>query len=242
MKSQSNKNKWNASLLGTQNAKTSKGEDLGYLTGILYLAPARISIPYGGKNICPYASQGCELSCLFTAGHGKFTSTQQSRIAKTLCYLNDKDDFFNQLRASIEFVARKAKREGLTPCFRLNGTSDIGWHKTGIFDEYPDYQFYDYTKGMNRCFEKMPKNYHLTFSRSESNEIQVERVINETSINVAAVFNTKKGKDLPKTYMGRTVIDADLHDLRFLDPKGVICGLRAKGDGKKDNTGFVINA
>ena len=26
-------------LLTTQNAKTSKGEDLGYLTGILYMAP-----------------------------------------------------------------------------------------------------------------------------------------------------------------------------------------------------------
>ena len=44
---------------------------------------------------------------------------------------------------------------------------------------------------------------------------------------------------LPEVYMGREVINADEHDLRFLDPKGVICGLKAKGRAKKDTTGFV---
>ena len=30
------------------------------------------------------------------------------------------------------------------------------------------------------------------------------------------------------------------HDLRFKDPRGVIVGLLAIGDAKKDTTGFVI--
>ena len=63
-------------------------------------------------------------------------------------------------------------------------------------------------------------------------------------INVAAVFTS-----LPKTYKGFKVINADLDDLRFTDPKGVICGLKYKfvtgnGGGEKNiealKNGFVI--
>ena len=36
-------------------------------------------------------------------------------------------------------------------------------------------------------------------------------------------------------------IDGDMHDLRFLDKKGgYVVALSAKGDAKKDKTGFVI--
>ena len=46
---------------------------------------------------------------------------------------------------------------------------------------------------------------------------------------------------LPKTYLGFRVINGDSHDLRFLDPKGVIVGLSPKGNkAKKDTSGFVI--
>ena len=39
----------------SQDSKTVKGEKLGYLTGILYLAPHKIS----GSNLCPHATPGC---------------------------------------------------------------------------------------------------------------------------------------------------------------------------------------
>jgi hypothetical protein len=37
-----------------------------------------------------------------------------------------------------------------------------------------------------------------------------------------------------------TVFDGDDTDLRFLDPTGVIVGLKAKGRARKDTSGFVI--
>ena len=44
-----------------------------------------------------------------------------------------------------------------------------------------------------------------------------------------------------ETYLGHPVINGDEHDLRFLDPKGVIVGLSPKGHkAKKDTSGFVI--
>ena len=147
-----------------------------------------------------------------------------------------------QLHKSICKLVKSAERENLTPCIRLNGTSDIGWQKLGIFEQYPEVQFYDYTKGIKRIMENDHANYHLTFSRSESNHKTVERVLADTSVNVAAVFSTKRNDGLPTSYMGRRVIDGDLHDLRFLDAQNCIVGLRAKGDARQDQSGFVIHA
>jgi hypothetical protein len=45
---------------------------------------------------------------------------------------------------------------------------------------------------------------------------------------------------MPKTFKGFKVIDGDKDDLRFLDPKGVVVGLYAKGKAKQDASGFVI--
>lgn len=38
----------------------------------------------------------------------------------------------------------------------------------------------------------------------------------------------------------RLFVDGDRHDLRFLDPKGSIVCLKAKGQAKNDTSGFVI--
>jgi hypothetical protein len=54
--------------------------------------------------------------------------------------------------------------------------------------------------------------------------------------NVAALFDS-----LPETFLGFPVIDGTEHDLRFMDPKGVIVGLVPKGKAKTDDTGFVIS-
>ena len=81
----------------------------------------------------------------------------------------------------------------------------------------------------------MPSNYHLTFSRSECNEAQCLEVMARGG-NVAAVFAAP-----PAQWNGRPVIDGDKSDLRFLDPRGVVVGLTAKGAlGKRDTSGFVI--
>jgi hypothetical protein len=59
--------------------------------------------------------------------------------------------------------------------------------------------------------------------------------------NVAVVFNTKKGEEFPKEWNGYPVYDGDLSDVRFYDPDNHVIGLRAKGEAKKDKTGFVVN-
>jgi len=223
-------------LLTTQNYKTTKGEKLGVLTGILYLAPAKIS----GYEVCPRRSVGCTDACLYTAGMGAFSNVQQARINKTKAFFEDRDSFLSQLRADIKALAKKAKKLNMTPAIRLNGTSDIEWTRLGLMQEFTDIQFYDYTKVLNRLEKERPTNYHITFSKNESNDAECVSAL-KLGANVAVVFNTKKGADLPESWNGYPVVDGDDTDLRFMDPKGgYVIGLRAKGKAKKDVSGFVV--
>jgi hypothetical protein len=221
-------------LLTLGNTKTVKGEKLGYMTFIMHLAPSTLS----GYNTCPMASEGCAEACLNTSGRGRFTSIQEARIRKTVWFFENRETFMVQLVKDIQAAIRKAARMNMTPVFRLNGTSDIRWETVPVYgfrnimEMMPALQFYDYTKLSNR--RNIPANYHLTFSRSESNDAYI-KVALDRGMNVAVVFDK-----LPTEYMGRTVIDGTDTDLRFLDPSNVIVGLLAKGKAKKDNSGFTV--
>lgn len=223
-------------LFTVNNPKTLKGESLGYQTHILHLAPADSS----GYEVCPGRSAGCTEICLNQAGRGRFERTQKARIRRTIEFFEQRAQSIANLIKDIRSGIKSAARRGLIPVFRLNGTSDIRWELYGIMQMFPQVQFYDYTKLSNR--KNIPSNYHLTFSLSEDNLPAALEAL-ENGMNVAVVFGVKKGQPLPTSYLGRPVIDGDEHDLRFLDPKGVIVGLRVKGDNKAKNnpTEFIVH-
>ena len=239
------------SLLSTGNPKVLKGQTEGYMTFILHLAPYNLS----GHNTCPKATAGCILSCLNTAGRGGMFKRgentnviQKARIRKTNWFYTDRLAFMNALVKDIQKAIKYAQKRGYIPVFRLNGTSDLSWEKysvivdgieyKNVFEAFPDIQFYDYTKVLGRKIKDI-SNYHLTFSKAESNDFDVRLAVNQ-GYNVAVVFSTKKGAELPATYLNRFVFNGDESDLRFLDPKGVVVGLYAKGRAKKDTSGFVV--
>jgi hypothetical protein len=218
-------------LLSTANPKIQKGTKMGYLSFILHLAPSTLS----GKNTCPKATAGCIAACLNTAGRGgmfkKGENTnmiQKARIRKTELFFNDRATFMEQLEADIRKGIKMAATLGLMPAFRLNGTSDLSVEKWGIIEKFPTVQFYDYTKVLGRKVSHLP-NYHLTFSKADGNDADVARAL-ELGMNVAAVYD-----ELPEG-----MFSADETDLRFLDPKVGMIGLKAKGRAKKDYSGFVI--
>jgi hypothetical protein len=147
---------------------------------------------------------------------------------------------------SIENEKRKAEKLGLRLCVRMNGSTDIAWEGIRdadgftLLERFPDVQFTDYTKSPKRAMAhamgKLPANYALCFSRSESNEAQCIEVLRAGG-TVAAVF----AGDKPATWQGFPVIDGDAHDLRHLDPRGHVVALSPKGrKAKRDASGFVI--
>ena len=225
-------------LLSTANPKIQKGTKLGYLSFILHLAPADLS----GRETCPKRTAGCTAACLNTAGRGgmfkKGENTnmiQKARIRKTQYFFDNREQFMFELYHDIIKAKKFADKQGLIPVFRLNGTSDLSWEKytvgttdMNLFQLFPTVQFYDYTKVLGRKVSQYP-NYHLTFSKADGNDADVAEALMQ-GMSVVAVYD-KIPEGVPS---------ADETDLRFLDPKGIMLGLKAKGRAKKDYSGFVI--
>jgi len=221
------------------NAKTVKGDGSEYLTAILYLAPSTNS----GINVCPMAKiASCDKACLYSAGRGQMSSVQAGRMRKTALWRDNRDLFLALLRNDLIKFERYCVKRGIQPVVRLNGTSDIQWENHIDFNgEFPAIQFYDYTKIIKRVYKKLPSNYHLTLSYSEANPDYAASVIQahkDTGANVAVVFRSKDA--IPSQFMQSMVLDGDKDDLRFLDMPRHVVALYAKGQAKKDNTGFVI--
>jgi len=225
---------------GVTNAKTKKNS---LKTFILYLAPYKQNDKQ--INICPMASKGCAAACLFTAGRGKFSNVQSSRINKTNYFIYNKELFIKQLAKEIIRETAKAEKVGEKIAFRLNGTSDLDfiyllkkYASLDIANLYPTAIFYDYTKilGKVKKYKDHP-NYFLTFSRAEDNESAAIAALNDGA-NVSIVF---KGA-LPNYWRGFEVVDGDTSDLVMVYNRNVVLGLRAKGDARKDKSGFVVTA
>ena len=237
-------------LLSTGNPKILKGLKQGFNTYIMHLAPANLS----GYETCPKRTAGCTSACLNTAGRGGMfkkgentNAIQKARIRKTKMFFENRTEFFAQLVKDIELGIKQSAKKDLVPVFRLNGTSDLSFEKyevirngklfRNIFSAFPEVQFYDYTKILGRKVSEI-SNYHLTFSAADGNDIDVTKAVAQ-GYNVAVVFGIKKTLPMPENYVGMPVFNGDDSDLRFLDPKGVVVGLYAKGKAKKDTSGFV---
>jgi hypothetical protein len=256
-------------LLTVGNPKIQKGTAFGYLTAVLHLAPASLSgyeVCPKATDGCRAACLNTAGCGGITAGKGRLTveeiasgkrtnAIQEARIRRTRWYFEDRAAFMATLAADIRKVVKLATRLGLKPAIRLNGTSDIPWERVSYASEcgtywdnlmmhFPEVKFYDYTKRANRS--GLPANYKLTFSLAEGNDSDAGAAL-LNGMNVAAVFHKVPASyHLPVNLTGDDerlcsvrVIDGDEHDLRFLDPVGVIVGLKAKGNAKRDTSGFV---
>lgn len=238
------------------NAKTIKGQLLGFYTAIMYLAPWKIA--NGTKNVCSNASKGCIDACLYSAGMGKFSNVQLARINKTLLFFDYKNEFMQILEKQlIKFWGKY----GVNLAIRLNGTSDIPFENVrtfdglNIFERFVGIQFYDYTKNFKRVIDNTQNNYHLTFSVDERDvsKVNASKVL-QAGKNIALVVSTKLYKELFggnkaedfKAYITNTnglkfeLLNGDVNDLRFLDGFGIVV-LKAKGAANKDKSGFVFH-
>jgi hypothetical protein len=240
---------------GESNTKTKKlAKELGVRSWILHLAPHTNGqvLMGSGKvlNVCPWASLRCKDACLFIAGLASVhASINAARIRKTHAYAADPTAFVQRLAGEIARHVKAARRDGLAPAVRLNGTADIAWERMpvdvdgvtypNLMTAFPQCAFYDYTKGLTRLKRALPANYAVTFSLAEDNDAHALEAL-ALGYNVAAVLNVPKGQPMPATWSGYAVVDGDEHDFRHLDPRGgYIIGLRPKGPAIGDTGGFV---
>ena len=232
-------------FLSTDSPKAIKASGYGYLNGFNYMAPYKLG---GAGNLCSHASAGCIALCLGDhSGQAAMSQrVKDSRKRKAQYFMKARAEYMAEFAYHIKKTINKANKLGLKTAIRPNGSTDIAYEGIpvtvngtvypNIMSAFPDEPFLDYTKNPKRFDRKLPLNYHLTFSLSETNESEAREIL-KRGYNVAVVF----GNGLPETYLGHPVINGDEHDLRFLDPRGVIVGLSPKGHkAKKDTSGFVI--
>ncbi len=224
----------------TTSAKIEKSDHYSdeFKTSIMYALPAMQS----GHNACPDATD-CAQMCIDTTG--RMPMVKAAREYRSSLFYDDRQAFGAKLIAETQENIRRNDKKGLRTAERLNGTTDYAWEHIRFDgqtmpERFQDVQFYDYTKSVKRARQhangQMPSNYHLTFSRSELTPDSLVTELVESGQNVAVVFD-----EIPDTWLGLPVINGDEHDLRFLDPVGVVVGLKAKGPkAKKDTTGFVV--
>ena len=239
-------------IFSFDSAKAIKAQSFGWLNAIHYMAPASLS----GFNLCPKASVSCKALCLgWTSGQAgmvakddDMNSVRLSRLAKAKRFMKERKAYMVDVVRSIELGIKKANKLGMKLCVRMNGSTDIAWEgiaceRAGVTYRnlmlaFPDIQFVDYTKIAKRLERDLPSNYYLILSRHEANDSDVVRIVSSGLGNAAVVFAS-----VPETWQGLTVIDGDKHDLRHLDPTGVIVGLTPKGSkAKRDVSGFVVRA
>jgi hypothetical protein len=247
-------------IFSTDSAKAIKAQGYGYINAIHYMAPASLS----GVNLCPHSSAGCRALCLgwesgqasMVANDADLNSVRLSRISKAQRFMRDRANYMVDFVRSVETELARSVAAGKRLCVRPNGATDIRFERVpcrrsmngGLGDIYasvmhafPEVDFVDYTKNPRAFDRELPRNYHLTFSRSEDNEAVCLELL-ARGVNVAVVF----AGDKPAMWHGFEVIDGDLHDLRQLDPRGprgFVIALSPKGrKAKRDISGFVVRS
>jgi len=257
-------------IYSLDSAKAVKAQAFGYLNAIHYLAPGSLSGRNLCAHASPACLSAClgwfSGQAAMVANDAELNSVRASRIEKARRFFESRSAYMYDMALATALAYRKAKAEGLKLCARPNGSSDIAFEGVAVELDaaqaariarivrrpiaagryrnlmalFSWIQFVDYTKNAARMRRtrspQWPKNYSLTFSRSETNETEAFALLAE-GFNVAAVF----AGGLPRRWNGFRVIDGDKHDLRHLDPRGVVVGLTPKGrKAKRDASGFVI--
>jgi hypothetical protein len=218
-------------ILTEQNAKLQK--NLRFTVGV-QLAENWQS---GVANVCDWSTPECRTYCVSKAGRGNMEGVQRAKRWRTDLLLNEPDVFVTLWYH--ELVAHVTKHGSVA--HRPDVFSDLhSWQWAPCIYEDPNVIHYGYTKRpVAQWWEDKPANLHLTYSASERTDDQEIETLTSAGVNVTVPFDVGRNHDLPKRYNGITVIDGDKTDERYLDPPGVIVGLRAKGALRRSGSPFL---
>lgn len=203
---------------GKNNTKTAKNTKHTY-----YLSLQPTNLNSLNENLCKFSTKECRNACLQYSGRQSFSNVVKSRERKTEMFVTDRKLFIDSLWKELSEINNKEKA-----AIRLNLLSDGNWDLEFLKFNYDlsklnNIQLYDYSKDHFKVITNKLENYHFTLSYSGYNWKHCEEAL-KNKINVAMVFKNS----LPLQYKGFNVINGDQSDERFLDPKGVIVGLKYK--------------
>lgn len=211
-------------LIGTS-TKMLLGRGQNYLCGVVYLQPHNSG---GFGTLCPMSTPQCREACLVNSGRMVGKQARDGRQWKTELYQRHPSLWRELMHWELMRFSDLARKQGLGCSVRMDGTSDTGEAENWIDECYKlEIKQYEYTKVFSRAI-KRPWLYTFSYSGTPANHAQAMSMLIHDG-NVAVVFGIGKHDPLPQEWNGFEVIDGDKNDLRFLDPRGVVVGLRVKG-------------
>lgn len=220
-------------ILTAHSNKTVKGEELGYVTAIGYLAPHTVAT---SKTVCPFSTEACRAGCLAGSGTGHLPKQMNARANRTRMWRDNPAQFLAKVAMEILDLQMLAADAGMALAVRLNGTSDIFFEQyqapngLTLMEIFPNVTFYDYTKAPISARGPIPPNYHLTYSMAEHNAVESAAYLAAgQSVAVVVPDDSHKIGWFMLDDLEVNVVDGDEHDLRFLDPPGSLVMLSPKG-------------
>ena len=239
-------------LLTTETAKTDK--DLpGVRSAIMFLRPHASG---GRGNVCPFAKE-CAKDCLASAGRLALPNVVKAQQNRTDFLAERPQAFLSLLLHELETLRESVRACGDTLALRLNGLSDLPWHRVEPLTEALHYgdpvRWYEYTKVPEYVDEQHnAPDYRgpvFTFSVQPSNVDVATSLMEAYGTALAIVF----AGDVPvaTTLMAYDrdgwpeerylpVIDGDANDHRFHDPIDCVIGLSAKGTATREGAPMVM--
>jgi hypothetical protein len=201
-------------------------------TGVYNCGISLLPDKRSGHSVCPSSTPMCRAGCFGNFGRAEFLSSiNVARQARTRLLFSDRELFMAILFCELMRADRRARRLGVPVAFRPNILSDLPWHKwlaDWIDGQFSSWNWYGYTKMRKYLTAETPM--HFTYSWSERSVFTDALSMTAQGINVAMAFfdcHTLQ-PTIPEFWYGIPVINGDKNDLRYLDPSGVIVGLKAK--------------
>ncbi len=215
----------------SDSVKVIKGEKIGYLTGVCYMSNA---VKIAGVATCSHAVKaGCVEPCLAMSGHMSLAGAVEARADRLSLLIKDTALFFEILSRELKALEKAAKRKRFKVAGRLNGTTDLDWTRitfngATIFEHFPRITWYDYTKNPKIAQAYSDRGVSVTFSYYKKAATADLLHLLDRGVNIAIAY--RDTLPITQSIGGRSVevINGDLHDLRFLDKKGAIVGLKYK--------------
>lgn len=239
----------------SESAKIVKGEKFGYVTGVQYLPAAE---RVAGGHTCSHSELAdCAGPCLIKSGHMALPEAVEARADRLKLFLKDPALWFEIFKRECATLKRRADSIGFNKAGRCNGTTDLDWTRIlfegrSVFEHIDGIQWYDYTKNPNLAQNYLRAGVSITFSWYKRADSKRVLELLDQGVNIAITYRDSVPE--AQTILDRMVpvLDGDRHDLRFLDQRGHIVGLKYKFATMSKNaveinrraleSGFIIKA
>lgn len=242
--------RWRVGSLLSESHKSQMAR-AGYEQRVVHLMPARESIMYARRfgikcdhwhNLCRGSTRGCRAVCLTHSGRLGLSSSQRAAFVRSYLWQSHRSLFIERLDAEIRPWKRKCKDQPVLRLFTIHD-GDILTDAPELVDAHPDVIFNDYTK-LPIATGWVADNVYRCKSATEHTTRDQFLDYAVRGLNHAVPFDIPRDAPLPEYYHGIPVVDGDIDDLRFLDPAGVIVGLRFKVPSMlakrgRDHHGFI---